>query len=162
MKRHGGSWAVLVPHTITHDGRTYLNRLRVIQTPLVSVYLHKIHRPDAFHYAHDHPWWFASLVLSGGYSERVWNDPRRPESFMRTRRRWSLRTIRRSQGHQITDVHGDLWTLVITGPKRDTWRFYPEGVPVQWRQHLDDLGVTHTDDNEGSHASGIEETALWG
>jgi hypothetical protein len=161
-QRHGGNWAVLVPHTITHDGSTYVNRLRVIQTPLFSIYLHKIHRADAFPYGHDHPWWFAALIVSGGYDEEIWDDPRRPVSYTRKRRRWSLRTIKRSQAHRITDVYGDLWSAVVTGPKRGTWRFYPGYVPVQWRQHLDALGIAHADDNQGSHVSGLEDAVLWG
>jgi hypothetical protein len=160
MSRHGGRWAVVVPHTITHNGSTYLNRLRVVQTPLVSVYLHKIHQPDIFPYGHDHPWWFASLILCGGYQEEVWDDPRKRASYRRERKRWSLRTIKRSQAHTITRVDGDLWSLVITGPKRGTWRFYPDRQPVQWLKHLTDLGVSTADAHQGVGV--FEEQALWG
>ena len=152
-------WALLEGFQVAKNGRPYLDRLRVIQTPLFGVYLHRIHTPDGDRDPHDHPWWFASLVLSGSYDEMVWDHPEdrtRPAwrdqiSWARTRHRgrWSLRTIRRSQAHRITDVHGTLWTLVLTGPRRASWGFWTDRGFVDWRDYL----------KAGEIA---EDAALWG
>lgn len=148
MNRASPRWAVMEGFQVAKDGRPYLDRLRLVQTPLGSVYLHRIHRPDADRDPHDHPWWFASLVLSGAYDEAVWDDPRqRFVTRCRRRGRWSLRSLSRRQAHRITDVHGTLWTLVLTGPRRSSWGFWTDGGLVDWRDYL-----------KGQD----EDAALWG
>jgi hypothetical protein len=157
MNRTSPRWAFMEGFQVAKNGRPYLDRLRLLQTPLLGVYLHRIHVPDADRDPHDHPWWFASLVLSGGYDELVWDHPEdigRPAARdairwarSRVRGRWSLRTIRRSQAHMITDVRGQLWTLVLTGPRRSSWGFWTDGGFVDWRDYL-----------KGQS----EDVALWG
>ena len=140
---------------VAKNGQPYLDRLRIVQTPLFGVYLHRIHVPDVDRDPHNHPWWFASLVLSGGYHELVWDDPvnlakltyRDTNPTLRSRNRWSLRTIRRSQAHKITAVRGQLWTLVLTGPRRASWGFWTDQGFVDWRDYL---------------KAQDEDVALWG
>lgn len=132
-----GRWAFLSGLDVGADGDPYLDRLRIVQTPLFGLYLHHIHRPDREPYPHDHPWWFASLVLTGGYWESVWPDKRNPGvEIFRERRRGSLRSIGLNSAHRITRTSGALWTLVLTGPKRADWGFWPGGQFVPWREHL--------------------------
>jgi hypothetical protein len=76
--RDNGRWALLSALDVGADGDPYLDRLRIVQTPLFGIYLHHIHRADREPFPHDHPWWFASLVLTGSYSETVWPDKRNP------------------------------------------------------------------------------------
>lgn len=157
MNRPSPRWALLEGFQVAKNDRPYLDRLRLVQTPLFGVYLHRIHVPDADRDPHDHPWWFASLVLSGGYDELVWDHPedisyasRRDmirRARTRARGRWSLRTIRRTQAHMITDVSGQLWTLVLTGPRRSSWGFWTAEGFADWRDYLKNVP---------------EEAALWG
>lgn len=155
LNRPGPRWAFLEGFQVSKDGRPYLDRLRVLQTPLFGVYLHRIHIPDRDRDPHNHPWWFASLVVSGGYEETVWDHPEdcacpwTAQTHIRHRGRWSLGTIRRSQAHRITTVHGALWTLVLTGPRRSSWGFWTEHGFTDWRDYV----------KAGNMA---EETALWG
>ena len=133
-------WAFLEGFQVAKDGRPYLDRLRVIQTPAFAVYLHRIHAPDIDRDPHNHPWWFASLVLSGGYAETIWDRPRDLagalcESRERIRGRFSLRALSRRQAHRITSVDGALWTLVITGPRRSSWGFWTPRGFVDWRTY---------------------------
>jgi hypothetical protein len=130
-------WALLSGLDIGADGDPYLDRLRIIQTPLFGVYLHHIHRPDRDPDPHDHPWWFASLVLTGSYEETVWPDKRGPrgEYRLRSRHPWSLRHVARRSAHIITNVRGPLWTLVLTGPSRGEWGFWTQRGYVPWRQY---------------------------
>lgn len=132
-----GRWALLSALDVGADGDPYLDRLRIVQTPLFGLYLHHIHRADREPFPHDHPWWFASLVLTGSYSETVWPDKRNPcGHVIRERRRGSLRTIGFNAAHRITATSGPLWTLVLTGPKRAEWGFWPGGRFVPWREYL--------------------------
>lgn len=147
-KQRTPAWAFLEGFSVSQGGKPYLDRLRVVQTPLFGVYLHRIHGPDRDRGPHDHPWWFASLVLSGGYSEEVFDRPAVPDIWRgRERRRWSLRTLRRCQAHRITRVDGVLWTLVVTGRRHDSWRFWISGEPVDWKEY---------------DRTGNERGALWG
>jgi hypothetical protein len=121
------------------EGRPYLDRLRVVQTPFFSVLLHRIHGPDPGRDAHDHPWWFASLILSGSYDERVWVTAGGKQSIgdghASHRRRFSLHSMPLDRAHRITDVHGVLWTLVLTGRRGPTWRFWTTEGPVDWKDY---------------------------
>jgi hypothetical protein len=130
-------WAFLAGLDIGADGDPYLDRLRIVQTPWLGLYLHHIHRPDIDPDPHDHPWAFMSVVLAGSYTERVWPDKRKPGgSVVRERPRWSMRGLGRRAAHIITDATGPLWTLVITGPRRADWGFWVHGTFVPWRQYM--------------------------
>jgi hypothetical protein len=129
-------WALLSALDVGADGDPYLDRLRIVQTPLFGLYLHHIHRADIELDPHDHPWWFASLVLTGAYQELVWPDKRDPlRADVRHRRRWSLRCIGLGGAHIIETVSGPLWTLVLTGPKRSGWGFWRSGQFTPWREY---------------------------
>ena len=89
----------------------------------VNVYVHKFTASDDPEVAHDHPWWFASLVISGSYVEHTAGGPR-------TRRRASVALRSAAFRHRIElPVGADgraavCRTLVVTGPKVRTWGFW--------------------------------------
>jgi hypothetical protein len=134
-------WALLKPFQILKDGSPHLDRLRLIETPYFGVFLHRIYRPDLDRDPHNHPWWFASVVLAGGYTELVWDHPEarqygaRP-SRARVRKRGSLAQLHESQAHRITAIEGLLWTLVIVGPHRHSWGFWTHKGFVHWRDYI--------------------------
>ncbi len=73
---HGQRWAFMATLRVPNlDGTPYLTRLRFVQTPWFGIYLHQIHTKDWDRHLHDHPWRFASLVLSGAYCEKVAERP---------------------------------------------------------------------------------------
>lgn len=134
MKSARHRWAVFEGFQITKYGRPYLDRLRILQTPFLSIYLHRIHTPDMDKFPHDHPWWFASLVLSGEYVECIYSDVKDLSKIhTRSRPRGSLRTVPRSKAHQITRIDGALWTLVITGPHHGSWNFWTPDGALPWK-----------------------------
>jgi hypothetical protein len=122
---------------IEKNGVLYLDRLRIMQTPWFGVMLHRIHTPDLDRDPHDHPWPFASLILRGWYTEELWDTADIASgSRHRIRSRWSVKTIRLSQAHKIRAVGEGLLTLVITGRRQGSWRFWTETGPVDWRDYL--------------------------
>ncbi len=128
-------------------GKEYLNRLIIFRTPVCSLYLHRMEVPDPGRHLHNHPWWFASLILKGGYTEEVSHfkhASRRaaiasfveyfcPDSPVAafgygTKRSWkagSIHTIPLHFCHRITKLHKTpTWTLVLCGPRVRSWGFY--------------------------------------
>jgi hypothetical protein len=132
-------WAFLQGFQVSKNGKPYLDRLRVIQTPWFSVLLHRIHEPDMDRDPHTHPWPFGSFILSGSYTERIWYSLRRDGAHDEVRRpRFSFHIMDRTAAHMITEVEGVLWTLVFTGPRhKDDWGFLgPGSRVVPWREYL--------------------------
>jgi hypothetical protein len=130
VKTFLGRWQILGAQDIGED--PYLDRLRILVTPLFAVYLHHIRRADETP-PHDHPWWFGSLVLTGAYEEVVTGPG---YSFTRVNKRGSFHAMRLTQRHIITRVTKPLWTLVFTGvPRNLEWGFYPDGKHVPWYEY---------------------------
>jgi hypothetical protein len=124
------------------DGVVYMRRRRIVQTPWFGLYLHRFDAADPGLDLHDHPWWFASIVLRGGYVEEVAaarDAPRQAlfaEEFTScnrgVERAWhapSVHSVRLDECHSIRRLlRVPTWTLVVCGPRRRTWGFYePDG-----------------------------------
>lgn len=126
------------------DGRIYLNRWGIGHKKIGSIFLHRMDAPDPGIDLHNHPWWFASLVLWGGYIEERANSddapalarhaeqldvPRWgvhwPRGTVVRRRPGSFRSLDLGECHTITGLlRSRCWTLVVTGPTRRTWGFF--------------------------------------
>lgn len=52
------------------DGNVYLNRWGVGHDRIGRVLLHRMDAPDPGVHLHDHPWWFVTIPLWGGYIEQ--------------------------------------------------------------------------------------------
>jgi hypothetical protein len=151
-------WAFNSRFLIGKPGNPMMERWRLIQTPLFGIYVHFIYREDLDPVPHDHPWWFASLVLRGGYEEQHWDDARATAEPSQDRffgkvnyhqagrwlgavvaRRWH--TFPLHAAHRITRVEPGTVTLVVVGPKVRSWGFYDGGRFVdqqrQWREERD-------------------------
>jgi hypothetical protein len=149
----GSRWGFLSGIDIGADGDPYLDRLRILETPWLAVYLHHIHREDRDPDPHDHPWGFISLVLAGSYIERVWPDKRKPVAlrYLRLHERFTFGFLGRKSAHLITTIEAPLWTLVITGPRRGDWGFWEAGRFVHWREYIGDPAAGLTAGRRGRH-----------
>ena len=84
---------------------------------------------------------FGSLILKGGYYE-VRAHNRTPDDYTaNTRHRWSWGTLPRTMNHAIRHVVPNTWTLVVHGPRRETWGFYTAEGWVEWHDY-DGAGQT--------------------
>jgi hypothetical protein len=120
------------------------------RNPWFNVYLHKFCRDDDDRAMHDHPWWFISIMLRGGYIEHRSGLP------TAIRKAPSIAFRRATAQHRIELFRDDdgkaapCWTLVITGRKKRTWGFWcPKGF-VPWHEFVD-----HS--NEGNVGKGCGE-----
>jgi hypothetical protein len=117
--------------------KTYLKRLRIIQTPWFGVYIHWIYLPDRDRDQHDHPWTFASIVLRGGYTEDV-TVPESSDPRVKSMDHWPPHghVMRMWQAHRIRALKPNTVTLVFVGPRRRKWGFWaPEGF-IPWDQYV--------------------------
>jgi hypothetical protein len=80
---------------------------------------------------HDHPWWYATLILKGGYWEitpegRFW----RGVGHFRISKPQSLHRI------EIPEASQGSWSLFFRGPKVREWGFMKEGEWIEHRHYL--------------------------
>ena len=84
---------------------------------------------------HDHPWWYFTLILSGGYYEHrpieqggsIWRGP----GHFRISRPESLHKL------ELPHPGASAWTLFIKGPKVRSWGFIrPDGRWEHWKTYL--------------------------
>lgn len=124
------TWELLSRRVICDPvtGDPYLVRWSVLTTPWFGIKVHRILRADWARHRHDHPWWFLSVVVRGGYVEDVLGS-HRPV-------RW-VNFKRSGDAHRIVRVEPATWTLVLTGPRRRRWGFYTLDGWVPWDEYID-------------------------
>ena len=134
--RRSPRWDFFGRYQVRVGGELFLDRLRVIQTPLFAMLLTRIYADDPERDPHNHSRAFCTFILSGGYAERVWDfDRAAGESWVREHRRFSLMVLPQSWAHRITRVDGPLRTLVLAGRHHGTWHFWTAGGPVDWKEY---------------------------
>lgn len=110
----------------------------------IAIRVHHICTPDLDRAMHDHPWDFVSVVLRGWYAEA---RPLYPDGFetcipgeelrrLTYRNSGSIAYRRATDRHRITMVsEGGVWTLFITGRKRQGWGFYTAKGKVPYNEY---------------------------
>lgn len=97
-------------------GKGYLKRW-VINFGLFSIRLHHWRRNDDSRHFHNHPWWYLTFVLAGGY----WDVS--PIKCIRMSK-FSLKWFPRDHWHYIKVDSGGCWTIMITGKRTRTLQFW--------------------------------------
>jgi hypothetical protein len=111
----------------------YLWRIRILQTPLFGIMLHKICLPDSRPTLHNHPWPFVSIVLRGGYVEFVPGPFYAKSNYIR---RINVKRFKNSF-HWIAELdRNPTWTLVFVGRRRRTWGYLDrDGIFTLYNEH---------------------------
>ena len=95
-----------------------------VETPWFSLRLHHwLHSDDDRHF-HDHPWWFMTFVLSGGYTDC---SPAGEERM----REGKIAFRPALHRHTVKVDPGGCWTFLVTGPKIRRWGFW---VGKKWKK----------------------------
>ena len=92
----------------------------IAETPLMSFRIHHWTGPDDDRAFHDHPWWFWTLVVSGGYTDR---NPAGNDHLGR----FSVRFRKAHHRHTVIPDDGGAWTILVTGPVSRSWGFWLNG-----------------------------------
>ncbi len=95
----------------------YLHRWRLLSLGRMNVRIHDILTGDVTPYLHNHPFWYVSIVLRGGYTERVLKPSGELEVVERAAGSVVYRTPR--DYHRIDNVFGDCRTLFIAWDKSE-------------------------------------------
>ena len=116
-----------------HEGELYLRRLRVVSCRRFGIYVHWFHASDDDS-LHDHPWWFVTFILRGGYWEhtpgadgapvRRWH---RPGAFRFRPARWLHRV-------EIDPARRPM-TVVVRGRRIRQWGFQTRSGWIPWSEH---------------------------
>ena len=126
-----------LPHDMVKDqaGRPYMYRYYLRHGPKGDVRFHHIVASDDARALHDHPWDFASLMLTGTYLEHTYHG---------TERYTAPAFITRAAGmaHRLELDQGDVWTYVVTGRICRRWGFHTQGGWVPWAAYLAGGGVS--------------------
>lgn len=80
---------------------------------------------------HDHPWWFITFMVKGGYADRS-PAPLGPDGYeiMDIVNPGEFRFRPAEWRHRVTlDGGSDTWTVLLTGPRARDWGFYLPGNP---------------------------------
>lgn len=114
----------------------------LLQRLSMGVRLHHILRSDDDRAYHDHPWYFVSIILRGGYWEH--RPVFRGTHYVGDSRKWVKpgRIVIRCHTslHRLELPAGQTaWTIFITFRYRHGWGFVPDprtGVKVPYKQYL--------------------------
>lgn len=123
----------------------YMRRWAVV-AGLFSIRVHHFYRSDDERAFHDHPWWFVTLVVKGGYTDvsgdtislcsRCFpNEPPDQNCYICHGERHyierldhlrlgSIRFRRAKHQHTVRTDPGGAWTVLVTGPNIRTWGFW--------------------------------------
>ena len=117
-----------------------------------NIYLHKFLRDDDDRALHDHPWWFISIMVKGGYVETLACEH---EDVVIERKSPSIAYRSATARHRVALFKNSdgtakpCWTIVITGRKAREWGFWcPKGF-VPWQKFV-------AQDDEGNVGKGCE------
>lgn len=88
-----------------------------IETRWFSVRIHHWLHSDDDRNFHDHPWWFLTFVLQGGYKDFT-------PSGVEELRAGMLRYRPALHRHTVKVNSGGCWTILVTGPKVRKWGFW--------------------------------------
>ena len=121
--------------TVYVEEERYLDRW-ILYVNGYTLRLHRFWRGDDDRASHTHPWWFVTFPL-GCYLERLFKHGEQvDERFV-----WPWRFHYRPADFEHYVVEGyshTWWTIVLTGPKRDTWGFWTlEDTPSRFVNHKD-------------------------
>jgi hypothetical protein len=123
-------------------GDTYMKRWWVIpRNRFFNVYLHHFLRSDDDRALHDHPWWNASILLQGKYTEHTIDAGgvnRRVEY-----RAGAIKLRGATYAHRIELTDGPCWSLFLTGPTLREWGFHCPAGWRPWQQFVDGNNSGH-------------------
>jgi hypothetical protein len=94
----------------------YLTRW-VVKFWLFSIRLHHWHASDDPRAMHDHPWWYVTLVLRGGYVDHAHNGDDALAAG-------SVRFRPAKHRHTVVVNPGGCWTIMLTGRDKHDWGFW--------------------------------------
>lgn len=116
-------WGLLRVEKICNaEGKVYLKRYRLVDTPWFHIFLHRIYLSDSDRDYHDHPWPFTSIMLWNRYFEHMPGPD--GNDVVREYKAGDIIHHGPEELHYLEIVPGETCTtLVFTGKRVRTWGF---------------------------------------
>lgn len=121
---------------------------RLFQKLGVAARINNIKRSDSDRAYHDHPWWFFTIILFGGYYEVAPLYSKSGAYIGAECNFYGPGTIlfrRATDFHRLILPEGKTaWTLFITGPYKQKWGFMEDPrtkVKIPYREYLNEHGL---------------------
>lgn len=127
----------------------YLEKVKFFERPIawifqrfgIAIRIHHILRSDDDRAFHDHPWWYVSIILKGSYTEvtPVFKSGIYQGHLHKIFTANDLLVRRPYSWHRLVLTEGRVWTLFITGPKKQEWGFmpHPRGNKIHHKEYND-------------------------
>lgn len=116
----------MVKEIKSKSGDLHFQRFAILETPIFSIYIHRIFKEDKDLHLHSHPWNFVSMILKGSYTEKYLNTDIFCESQVceRLKSAGTFSSGDRKFFHKIQSiVSGPVYSLFVTYGKRKTWYY---------------------------------------
>lgn len=107
-----------------------------LELPLGSIRVHHFFKSDDVRYLHDHPWWFITLILKGGYVDQT------PEGneLLKPGRIYYRPAHHRHAVIPVRPEPEGSWSLILTGRPRRFWGFWVKGRFKRSHRFFFDIG----------------------
>jgi hypothetical protein len=128
------------------DGSRYMRRWLFGSQRTWGLRIHCIERSDADHELHDHPFWFVSFIVAGGYFEhtpdgqRTWYGPgsivfRSADALHRIELDTECTRARKRGDHTGACMSRPVraWTIVVRGRYARRWGFMTKSGWEHWK-----------------------------
>ena len=121
-----------------------------------TIRIHEWHSDDDHRAYHDHPYWFWTLVLRGGYTDvcpisQVYTGSKELSTDYPVHDDLTIGSIRFRKAeyrHSVQFVKPNTITLLITGPAKRRWGFWVDGKLIKRDKYFATMGH-HPCDNIG-------------
>lgn len=136
---------------VGEPGCEYLRRWVFNFGPVGSIRVHHWTGSDDDRALHDHPWWFLTFVLKGGYTDVSSTTPVALDSMIEDRHVYAgivhdhlrapvVRYRPALHAHTVQVDEGGCWTVMLTGPWERDWGFYTREGWVRMRRYFKRYG----------------------
>lgn len=106
-----------------------------LRLPLSALRLHRFYPNTSDRDTHDHPWWFITIVLQGGY------DDVHLTGKVDKLRRGSVRFRSAHHAHKTYAGPNGCWTLILSPKASRSWGFFPNrGKWIPWQKYMQKYG----------------------
>lgn len=113
----------LVKEIVAKNGELHFQRYRLLETPWLRIYIHKILVSDYDAHFHDHPWDFRSHILKGSYQEDCTYHPNHLAIHSGVYKAGDTITHDARDSHQLTLQTPVVWTLVVAWGRYRKWGY---------------------------------------
>lgn len=113
----------LIKEIRSKEGELHFKRWRLIKTPWFEVYIHGIYMEDLDEHLHNHPWKIWTMILWGGYFEKIHTGR------IRLRRPGHISYAKISDFHKIDKMKKvPTYSLAIVGKRiNPDWGYMVDG-----------------------------------